>query len=191
MRRWFFFLLCFSFLSVLIGCDSSENQSDTQQDVAPNTQQNATLDPGPGFGGPPGAAPDEDRGMPVLIYMVEQAENPDAADAFGCGDRLVEKTVYSKSGQDALAEVMRALVASENAGPTNYAAKGSVQFDSVSVDGTLLRVYLSGEIQVAGVCDHERIKEQFRATAMQFNGFDSVAVFVGKETLSEYLGEDA
>lgn len=134
------------------------------------------------------SAPEENRGMALLIYVVEPAESPEAKDAFGCGDRLVPRTVYSQSGQDALAEVMKALLAPEHKEAGNYAGKGSLQFDSVSVDGGLMRVYTSGELQVAGVCDHPRIKEQFRATGMQFNGFDSVAVFIGMQSLDEYLG---
>ena len=135
-----------------------------------------------------GGPQEEDRGMPLLIYVVEPAANPDAEEAFGCGDQLVPRTVYSQSGQDALAEVMKALLAPEHEEAGNYAGKGSLVFDSVSVDGPLMRVYTSGELQVAGVCDHPRIKEQFRATGMQFNGFDSVAVFIGMRSLDEYLG---
>ena len=189
MFRRFSTLSCALLLCLLVGCDSTENQSNLQQNSVPDHIPDSTQDVIPGFGGPEGEAPVDDPGMPVMIYMVEQADDPDAADAFGCGDRLVAKTVYSQSGQDALGEVMRALLAPEHRGATNYAAKGSIQFDSISVDGSLLRVYTSGELQVAGICDHERIKEQFRATGMQFNGFDSVAVFIGKESLGEYLGE--
>ena len=176
MRTLTYALSSIVFCCLMAGCNSAEDKGGNQQAAL---EDRDTL--------PPASMP-ENKGTPVIIYMVEPAVNPDAKHAFGCGDSLVGKEVYVQSGQDALAEVMRALLASEHSGPHNYIAGGSLEFDSLSVDGKLVRVYTHGELKVAGICDHDRISEQFRATATQFNGVDSVVVYIGKETLNEYLG---
>lgn len=166
---------------MVIGCDSTE--TDDHGDSAADTSSAAAVDSTPSSQALSTSAP---SGTPMMVYKVEQAEEGEKG-AFGCGDKLVADTAYVQSGEDALEVALAALFSPDHAGPDNPAATGSIALKRISVDGSIIRVYLTGEFAIAGICDHERIVRQITETATQVQGLDSAEIFVDDQTLEEYL----
>lgn len=123
----------------------------------------------------------------VTLFMVESAGDSGRKDTFGCGDLLVEKAYRVAKGGNLLAATMRALLAPQNDGPGNFVAGDQIRLDSATLEWGIARVYLSGVIPLAGVCDHPRVSEQLRRTALQVPDVDSVMIYIGSETLDQYL----
>jgi len=119
--------------------------------------------------------------------MVESAGDSARKDTFGCGDLLVEKAHTVAKGGNLLAATMRALIAPQNDGPGNFVAGDQIRLDSATLEGGIARGYLSGGIPLAGICGHPRVSEQLRRTALQFPEVDSALIYIGSETLDQYL----
>lgn len=163
------------------GCDASD--SDNHEDSTADTSSATVNDTG-NTSGP--LSEQEPTGTPMMVYKVKPADEGEAG-SFGCGDKLVADTTYVQSGEDALEVALTALFSPGHHGSDNPAGTGSIALKSISVDGPIIRVYLTGEFAIAGICDHERIVRQITETATQVQGLDSAEIFVGDETLDKYL----
>jgi hypothetical protein len=175
--RTIFLLLCVSVL--VCSCGKSE-----RRDVAAGSSSGNGMVSAPDS--MPAAGRSEDS-VTVTLFMVRHPSDADTIGTFGCGDLLVKRPWRVWKKGNLLEETMRALVSPEHDGLENYVAGGTIRLDSVVMNQATAQIYLQGHFVLNGVCDHPRIEEQLRQTAMQFPEVKAVAVYVGLQPLKEYL----
>lgn len=57
-------------------------------------------------------------------------------------------------------------------------AQPNLEFDRVSITNGVAQIYLKGQTNLAGVCDHPRFKAQLESTAKQFSTVTSVEYYL-------------
>lgn len=171
---------------ILAGCGESGDRGDSAVRIARDSSGAASIDSSDNT---TESGEAESDSVTITLFMAEPSDSDRFTndETFGCGDVLAGETRTIPKQGSPLEGAVRALLAPENDGPTNYVAGGSVVLDSATVRDGIARIYLQGHFALAGVCDHPRIQEQLRATALQFPEVDSVMVFVGSERLEDYL----
>lgn len=132
----------------------------------------------------PSAEPEADATS--SIFLVRLGPFDDAGETFGCGDRLERVSRTIPAGGDPLAAALGALFAAPDGDRLTNHVQG-LSVESIERDAGVARVYLSGPLALRGVCDHPRVEQQLRRTALHLPGIDSVALFLDGEPLAEVL----
>ncbi len=128
----------------------------------------------------------------VTIYLVAIGDNGASGELFGCGDSLVPINRTIPANVDPIAGALEELLSIP--GP-NFGESGlstafyawDVTVDSVTVEDGLATVQMSGEIAIAGVCEHPRIEYQLERTVLEFPNVDEVQIFINGELLEDIL----
>jgi hypothetical protein len=125
----------------------------------------------------------------VQVYAVVL----DVGGPVGCGDRLVALERRVPRTPRPLAAAMKQLLALEaqpagNPPLYNALAQSALSFDSAAIDAQgVATINLMGQLQLGGVCDVPRVREQLRATALQFPTVREARFFINGVPLEDLL----
>lgn len=127
----------------------------------------------------------------VKIVYIADGDNGKIGEKIGCDDSavVISKAVDAVSaGQGAL----QALLAdkSEKYGTTglrNALWQSDLSLDLITINDQTADVKLSGDLQLAGVCDNPRVKAQLEGTVKESTGVNMVNVMINDKTLDEVL----
>jgi spore germination protein GerM len=75
----------------------------------------------------------------------------------------------------------------EQSGFYNALYLSNLTVDEVTIVDGKATIWLSGSLQLGGVCDEPRIEAQLRQTALQFDTVDEVEIFVNGQPLEALL----
>lgn len=129
------------------------------------------------------------------IYLVAMDGTPsnDSLDVsvVGCDDKLVAVQIDQKSSpQEALEELFAYEEYNEEEGLYNvFALSDNLKVEKMVIANDFAIVTLSEDLIISGMCDEPRVHAQITQTLTQFDDIDGVDVFVGEESLGEYLSE--
>lgn len=153
-----------------------ENQSDPRTLPDPATELGSSAGDGT-----------DQSATPVTVYLVSLDPSANLlGTTIGCGDRLVAVNVPARS--NTLSNALVTLLGQRDTlGLVNTLRQGGrLTLDSVITDDGRAHIYVSGPLEIRGVCDHPRIAEQLRATA-RYAGTDSLAFYVNGMLLDSML----
>lgn len=153
----------------LSGCISNKDASD---DVATDAKQDGTS---------------------IYLVAMDGTSLDDSLDApvMGCDDKLVAVQLKQQlSPQEALEELFTYEEYNEEDGLYNvFALSDDLKVEKMVVANDFAIVTLSGNLITGGMCDEPRVHAQITQTLTQFDDIDGVDIFVGDESLGEYLSE--
>lgn len=161
MRRSLLFLL----LAALLGCDRS----------------------GPGS--------EEIRSTETVrkahVYLIHLEDDGASGSKVGCGDSAVPFEVDLLRPTPALHGSLEALLSlgkrSEGAGFYNALANSPLQVERIERSENQARVYLTGYLELGGVCDDPRVLAQLQETATQFSDVETVEFYLDGQPLKDLL----
>jgi hypothetical protein len=136
---------------------------------------------------PPGSAT---AARTVTVYYVALDDGGSSGVRFGCNDSLVGLRRPATGAVEPLTAAMGALLDGAEApaaGVYNSLAASTLQFLSGTFDGTTVTVYLSGSLQLGGVCDIPRVEAQLTQTAVSSVGAIRAEIYVNGVGLTEAL----
>lgn len=154
--------LLFVFLALLAGCAESSQPAETP---TPSTDD-----------------------LSFDIYLVAYDTTVVEGKTIGCGDALVPVKQTSAGEDRPLTEALRALVQAQDASILVNTVRG-LRIEDVTVEAGVATVQLGGTLSPGGVCDHPRIEEQLRETALQFAEVDSVVFYLNGDPLDAFLSQ--
>ncbi len=155
-----------------------------------------------GEGSDEDSTPVDDTEIPeelsLQVGLIALEDNGENGPLVGCGDSLVFVTQTVSGPLTAEKKVRKALEALFAIKEPTYGESGlytaldeaNLTIDSVELDGTTLKVALSGTMSSGGVCDDPRIVEQIKETAENNVGLDTaltVMVTVNGNPLEDQL----
>lgn len=113
---------------------------------------------------------------------------------FGCNDNIVFKEIAGVLTPKQILEAMFVFEGSNNNDEWYYNVfeNSDLVVDSLSIDESgLVRVELSGDLLVGGVCDNPRVSAQIDSTleAMEIMTIKNVEVLINGELVQDYLSE--
>ena len=127
----------------------------------------------------------------VKVVYIADGDDGNIGEKVGCGDSAVAVGRLAQAASDAEA-ALRLLLAdkSEKYGTTalrNALWQSTLTLDSVAVVDKTADVKLSGDLQLAGVCDIPRVKAQLENTVKESSGVTTVNITINGKTLDEVL----
>ena len=163
-----------------------------------NQTQVPPVDKGPDIVNPDTNQPDQ-AAEPVSIYAfyIALEDSGQSGTPLGCGDSIVG--IYTGKDNDSgdlsqLLEQAYTHILSEKSpyfgqsGFANTLAASNLKYDRAEIDvNGAATIYLTGELSIAGVCDHPRIEGQLSQTALQFDEVKTVNVMINDKSLQSYL----
>ncbi len=156
-------------ISGLSGCTGNK---DTGDDVATDEKKNGTS---------------------IYLVAMDGTSLGDSLDAptIGCSDKLVAVQIDQKlSPQEALEELFAYEKYNEDEGLYNvFGLSDNLKVEKMVIANDFAIVTLSKDLIIGGMCDEPRVHAQITQTLTQFDDIDGVDVFVGDESLGEYLSE--
>jgi Sporulation and spore germination len=162
MPRW---LLPLALFAVLTGC---RQQSEAPQDV------NATA-----------------KVRKARIFLISIEGKGTAGAEVGCGDSAVPVEADLPAPAPALWGSLETLLAAgkryESAGFYNALANSPLRVQRIERSGSTARIYLTGYLEIGGVCDSPRVLSQITETATQFQDVDKAEIFLDGKPLDELL----
>jgi len=155
---------------------------------ATDPQPSATI-PAPTETGVPTIAPAQSM---VQIYLIAVNDNGQTGTPVGCGDSVVPVQVEIPPTQAVLKAALNALLSLKDqyygqSGLYNVLYQSDLQVDSVSIDGGLVSVYLTGTLIMGGECDTPRVQAQLEQTVLQFPNVTKAAIFINGKPLADVL----
>jgi hypothetical protein len=121
---------------------------------------------------------------PVEVGVVALEDDGVQGPAFGCDDSLVmvpdEMQVLAETELQIRAALQRLFVY-DSAEYYNVFFGKNILVEDVTLDNGVASLYLIGQPAPGGVCDDPRIEEQLRSTATQFDGVDSIIIYLNGE----------
>ena len=127
----------------------------------------------------------------VRIYLVKPDDNGVVGKKIGCGDRLVyvsEEVI----GEDLIKATIEKLLETKqvnNEGLYSAFENSNLIVEKIKYKDQVAFVYLTGSLELSGVCDNPRIENQLRSTVLQFSNISQVEVFVNGVNLEEILSQ--
>lgn len=147
----------------------------------------------------PGTDKPDQTAEPVSIYAFYIAAEDDgqSGQAIGCGDSIVGiytgKDNASGDLSKQLEQAYTHILSNKDShfgesGFSNTLGASNLKYDrsEIGEDGSVT-IYLTGELSIAGVCDHPRIEGQLSQTALQFDQVKTVNVMINDKSLQSYL----
>lgn len=125
------------------------------------------------------------------VYLIALEDKGAAGPEAGCGDSVVPYEVALASPSPALAGTVEALLSlggrSDGSGFYNALAHSPLKLERVERSGPAVRIYLTGYLELGGVCDGPRILSQLTETATQFSDVETAELFLDGQPLRELL----
>lgn len=131
----------------------------------------------------------------VNVYVVNLEDTGQHGNTIGCGDSVVPLakivTADSKKIEDAIAAAVDALLSipTQTVEHDYYNAlyQSHLTVDSVTLNGAVAHVALSGTYALGGVCDNPRFETQLVHTVTQFPEVETADITVNGKSLREIL----
>lgn len=123
----------------------------------------------------------------VNIYMIALEDGN-----VGCGDGLVAVRRTIPATNAPLTAALNQLLSVKSqyygeSGLYNALYQSNLRVSRITRQGAAWRVYLTGTLQLGGVCDNPRVKAQLEQTALQFSTVKSVRFFINGKSLETLL----
>lgn len=135
--------------------------------------------------------------VPVYkLFLVALEDKGLNGKEIGCEDSIVSVDGQKDSSLDTVEKKMTAAYNAllklgkdyGESGFSNFLAGNSLKLESLTVDGNgKATVKFSGQIPLAGVCDHPRVESQLVETALQFQEITALDIFINDQYLQDYL----
>ena len=128
----------------------------------------------------------------VTVFLVAIGDEGQSGDLIGCNDSIVPITRTIPGDVDPIVGALEELLSipgpdfGESGLSTAFYA-WNVTVDSVTVENGKATVQMSGDIQIAGVCEEPRIRAQLEETVLAFATVDQVEFFINGQSLNEIL----
>lgn len=147
-----------------------------------------------GTGGAPTSTPPlpESPVERVQVYLIALEDAGNTGEQVGCGDSLVPVEVEAPNTGDPLRAAYQSLLGIDEqyygqSGLYNSLYQSDLTVEEVSLQDGEATVHLTGQLRLGGECDTPRAEAQLTATAMQFQQFNTVTVFINDMPLEEAL----
>ena len=129
----------------------------------------------------------------VQIFLIAMDDNGQTGIPVGCGDSAVSVQVEIPPTQGVLKAALVALLSVRDqyygqSGLYNALYQSDLQVESVSIDGGMASVYLTGSLTMGGECDAPRVQAQLEQTIRQFPSITDVAIYINGQPLADLLG---
>lgn len=141
----------------------------------------------------PDVTPDQNSttARQVKIVYIADGDNGKIGEKIGCDDSavVISRTVDAVSVEQGALETLLA-DKSEKYGTTglrNALWQSDLKLDQITINDQIADVKLSGDLQLAGVCDNPRVKAQIEGTVKESTGVTTVNVMINDKTLDEVL----
>ena len=128
----------------------------------------------------------------VQIFLIAVGDNGQTGTPVGCGDSVVPVQVEIPPTQGVLKAALIALLSVKDqyygqSGLYNALYQSDLQVESLSINGSQAKVYLTGTLLMGGECDSPRVQAQFEQTVLQFQNVTEVAIFINDKPLVDIL----
>ena len=128
----------------------------------------------------------------VKIFLIAVDDNGKTGAPVGCGDSVVPVQVEIPPTQGVLKAALVALLSVKDqyygqSGLYNALYQSDLQVESLSINGSQAKVYLTGTLLMGGECDSPRVQAQFEQTVLQFQNVTEVAIFINGKPLVDIL----
>lgn len=127
----------------------------------------------------------------VKIVYIALGDSGQTGELIGCGDSavIINQTVQATSPVEGALQTLLADKSERygTSGLRNALWQSTLTLDAVTVINKTANVKLSGNIQLAGVCDIPRVKAQLETTTKESSGATAVDITVNGKTLDEAL----
>lgn len=132
------------------------------------------------------------RTMRIRLYYVAVSDNGRSGTRIGCGDSLVAVTRIIPYTSTPLTAAMRLLLQNHNrfygqSGLYNPLYQATLQLKRASVVSGKAWIYLTGKMNLRGVCDNPRVDGMLKSTVRQFTTVHAVAIYINNIPLQQLL----
>ncbi len=136
--------------------------------------------------------PPDDLFTATTIYLVAVGDAGQIGTEFGCNDSLVPVEVAIEPTVAPLRASLEALLAAngEDYGRpelSNVFSNSNLEIGPIDIQNETAIIYLSGDLNIAGVCDMPRVEMQLTRTALQFSTVNEVEIYIDGVPLEEVL----
>jgi LysM repeat protein len=123
------------------------------------------------------------------IYLIALEDMGQSGMEIGCGDSVVPVEVEIEPTIAPLTAALETLLNLDErfygqSGLYNALYRFDLAVDRIDIVDSVASIYLTGELQVGGVCDEPRVRAQLEETALQYVTVDEVRIFVNGEPLA-------
>jgi hypothetical protein len=130
----------------------------------------------------------------VRIYLIAIGDNGRSGKRIGCGDSVIAVTRPIAPTTTPLKAAMRLLLSNHQAhygqsGLFNALYQATLRLQRAAVTHGRAFVYLTGRLNLRGVCDDPRAGAQLRETVRQFPTVHGVAIYINNVPLWRVLSE--
>lgn len=128
----------------------------------------------------------------VQIYLIAVDDNGQSGTPVGCGDSVIPVQVEIPPTQGVLKAALVALLTVKNqyygqSGLYNALYQSDLEVESLSINGSIATVYLTGTLRMGGECDAPRVQAQLEQTILQFQNVTGVTIFINGKPLGDVL----
>jgi LysM repeat protein len=132
-------------------------------------------------------APDRNE---AIVYLIDLDDQGIHGELIGCDDSLVPVSMSIDPDADPIQASLHNLFevgeTHDASGLYNSLYQSDLSVERIEMDGSTANLYLTGTLQLGGVCDEPRAKYQLIETVNQFPDVSDVVVFVnGEEAYTE------
>jgi hypothetical protein len=141
--------------------------------------------------GPTGQQPAPEVSQ-AQLYFIALGDQGASGPEVGCGDSVVPVTVNIEPTTAPLTAAVERLVAVNEdyygqSGLYNALHRSDLSLDSATVENGQATLYLSGNLQLGGICESPRVEAQLRQTTDQFSTVGESVIFINGERLENLL----
>jgi hypothetical protein len=128
----------------------------------------------------------------VKLFLVALEDNGASGTRIGCNDSLIAIDRDIPYSEAVLKDTLDTLLGLEGgyygeSGLYNVLGFSNLQVESISAQGSVYRINLTGTVVLNGVCDSARFEAQLTETVRQFSTVQSVSIFINGTPLSDVL----
>lgn len=129
----------------------------------------------------------------VQLFFIALEDNGARGEEIGCNDTLVP-VEYTISSQDPVRTTLEYILSLktqtyEETDLYNSLYQSTLTVKDIKESNNSINVYLEGQIQLGGVCDHPRLQEQLERTLTQFYPGKKVNVFINNKEIADLLSQ--
>ncbi|MEZ4869175.1 MAG: LysM peptidoglycan-binding domain-containing protein [Caldilineaceae bacterium] len=122
------------------------------------------------------------------IYLVALEDDGRSGMEIGCGDSIVPVEVEIEPTIAPLTAALEKLFSINQrfygeSGLYNALYQSNLAIERIDIENGVASIYLTGNLQIGGVCDEPRLRAQLEETALQYYTIDEVRIFVNGEPL--------
>ena len=123
------------------------------------------------------------------IYLMALDDSGQSGMEIGCGDSVIPVEVTIEPTIAPLTAALNTLFGLDErfygqSGLYNALYRSDLTVDRITITKGIATIYLTGQLQVGGVCDEPRVRAQLEETALQYYTVDEVQIFVNGEPLA-------